>query len=106
MSALPNIAEADIRARIGDTSFERGEEYFGSGAIFDARKQGRTLKAECTGTSAPSYRLWVTFDDQGIAQADCSCPVGSGGFCKHTAALLLTWLDRPQMFVEVEEIDP
>src|SRR6478672_6681828 len=45
MSALPNITEADIRARVGDTSFERGEEYFASGAIFDPRKQGRTLKA-------------------------------------------------------------
>src|SRR5438094_6748585 len=105
MSALPGFSEADIRTRVGETSYERGEEYFRSGAIFDARKQGRTLKAQCEGTSAPSYRLWVAFDDKGIAEADCSCPVGDGGFCKHTAALLLTWLDRPEAFVDVEEID-
>src|SRR5690242_19965733 len=104
MNSLPRVTEAQIRSRVGETSFARGREYFRSGAIYDARKQGRTLKAQCEGTSAPSYRLSVTFDEKGIAEADCSCPVGDGGCCKHVAALLLTWLDRPQTFVEVEEI--
>ncbi|MBI3969814.1 MAG: SWIM zinc finger family protein [Chloroflexi bacterium] len=105
MTTLPAITEQDVRARVGDQSFQRGQEYFRSGAIIDARRQGMTLKARCEGTSAPYYRLSVTFDDKGIAAADCSCPVGSGGHCKHVAALLLTWLDRPEAFVEVEELD-
>ena len=104
-ASLPAITEADIRGRVGEASFARGTEYARRGALFGARRQGRTLKAQCEGTSAPSYRLSVTFGDKGIASADCSCPVGGGGQCKHTAALLLTWLARPETFREVEETD-
>jgi uncharacterized Zn finger protein len=31
--------------------------------------------------------------------------VGDGGYCKHTAALLMTWLREPETFMAVEEID-
>jgi uncharacterized Zn finger protein len=101
----PMLEEAAIRERVGETSFARGAEYFRSGAIFNPRRQGATLKAQCTGSSAPFYRVEATLDDGEIADANCSCPVGGGGFCKHVAALLLTWNDRPQDFVEVESFD-
>lgn len=96
------LEEAAIRERVGETSFARGVEYFRSGAIFNPRRQSATLKAQCAGSSAPFYRVQATLDDGAIVDANCSCPVGSGGFCKHIAALLLTWNDRPQEFVEVE----
>lgn len=102
---LPRLSEQDIRARVGNTSFQRGEQYFRSGAIFDTRCQGRTLRARCSGSRAEAYRLHVTFDEETIVDGNCSCPVGAGGHCKHTAALLLTWLERPDEFAVVEEMD-
>jgi hypothetical protein len=105
MSALPAITVKDIRARVGERSYEKGEDYYHSGAIHDARRQGDTLRARCEGSSGGPYRVEVTFDEDGIADAECSCPVGDGGHCKHVAALLLTWKNRPKEFAEVEETD-
>ena len=105
MAAIPVFQEAHIEGRVGRRSFRRGRDYFHSGAIFNARRQGSTLKAFCTGSSVAAYRVQVTFDRRGVADADCSCPVGRGGYCKHVAALLLAWRQRPEDFVEVEVLD-
>lgn len=105
MRNLPTISEQEILDRVGARSFERGQSYFRHGAIFDARRQGMTLKAQCRGSSAAAYRVEATLDATGIDAADCSCPVGGGGYCKHVAALLLTWQARPEAFREVEDLD-
>ena len=103
--SYPKITISDIQAWTGSASFGKGQAYFRQGAILEPRRQGWTLKARCLGTSAPSYRVEVTLGDEGIAEADCSCPVGSGGHCKHVAALLLTWLDDPDAFHEVANLE-
>jgi uncharacterized Zn finger protein len=105
METISTISKDEIRARVGERSFERGMQYFLSGAIFETRQQGATLKARCHGSQGGPYRLEVTLNAEGVARAHCSCPVGSGGYCKHTAALLLTWLERPEQFAEREEPD-
>ena len=105
MASLPSLSESDVRRRVGEASFERGRRYARDKAIFDARRVGRTLKAACHGSLPEPYYLHVTFGDGGIAEADCSCPVGDGGRCKHVAALLLTWLDRPDVFAETEPVE-
>lgn len=105
MSTIPVLSDDDIRARVGERSFQRGWQYFHDSAIFGARRQGITLKAQCAGSQAPSYRVEATFDEHGITTADCSCPVGDGGYCKHIAALLLTWRDRPAEFIELEDLE-
>ena len=68
----PNLSRSDILAWTGSASFSKGQSYFRQGAILEPRQQGMTLKARCLGTSAPSYRVEVTLDDEGIAEADCS----------------------------------
>lgn len=105
MTAIPAFQEDHIEGRVGRRSFRRGRDYVRNGAIFNARRQGSTLKAFCTGSSVAAYRVQVTFDGRGVVEADCSCPVGRGGYCKHVAALLLCWRQRPEEFVEVEELD-
>ena len=105
MDTIPSIDEAEIRERVGAQSFQRGRAYATQGAIFGARRQGSTLKASCTGSYGNAYRLHVTFDDEDIAEAQCSCPVGEGGYCKHIAALLLTWLANPAQFSALEETE-
>lgn len=105
MTTIPRLSEQDIRARVGDQSLERGRDYADDGAIYNARRQGMTLKAHCTGSLPDPYRVQVTFDAHGIVSADCSCPVGDGGYCKHVAALLLTWRAQPETFAMLEEMD-
>jgi uncharacterized Zn finger protein len=102
---MPELTESTILERVGDASFERGRRYFRNGAIFNPRRQGQTLKALCQGSIAQPYRVEVILGPQGIVSANCSCPVGAGGYCKHTAALLLTWLHNPGDFAEVENLE-
>ncbi len=103
MSTIPPINEQTIRTLVGEQSFQRGQQYFRNDAIFDTRRQGMTLKARCEGSRPEAYRVEVTFNDTGVANAFCSCPIG--GYCKHVAALLLTWLDRPEEFIEQPDVD-
>ena len=90
---------------MGTRSFQLGRSYFEDEAVFDLRRQGDALKALCQGSMPQPYRLRVAFGAEGIEGADCSCPVGGGGHCKHVGALLLAWLDRPDAFRAVPELD-
>ena len=94
-----------IRRRVGETSFERGERYVRDGRIHDARIQGETLKARCCGSGGSDYRVEVRLDGETIVSGSCSCPVGSGGYCKHVAALLLTFREQPGDFAAAPDID-
>ena len=106
MRPIPKLNDQQIRRRCGDKSFERGQDYATDGAVFDARRQGISLKASCQGSRGAAYRLCVNFDEHSkITDADCTCPVGDGGCCKHVAALLLCYQRDPDAFVETEEID-
>ena len=105
-NSFPTLSEGAISGWVGSRSFQRGRSYFKNGAIFEPRLQGDTLKAWCEGSRPQPYHLWVVCDAEGIKAADCSCPVGGGGRCKHVAALLLTWSDQPDSFRAVQELDP
>jgi uncharacterized Zn finger protein len=104
MSGIPEITEQDIREIVDGGSFQRGQSYFRGGNIIEMRRQGMTLKARCQGSRPQAYRVQVTFDDQGIDDTSCSCPLG--GYCKHVVALLLTWAHSPEEFSEQQEVEP
>ena len=102
---IPAVSERTISDWVGPRSFQLGRSYFENEAIFDPRRQGSALKACCQGSMPQPYRLRVAFGAEGIAEAHCSCPVGGGGHCKHVGALLLAWLDQPDAFRVVAELD-
>jgi uncharacterized Zn finger protein len=103
MTTIPTITEEDVRNLVGEGSFQRGQRYFHDNRIFDTRRAGMIVKAKCEGSRSTPYRVEVTFDDTGITDTDCSCPLG--GYCKHVVALLLTWLSEPDEFIEQQDID-
>ncbi len=105
MSSIPRISKSIITHWTDDVYFQRGQKYYEQGAIYEQRIQGMTIKSKCSGSQAPFYRQEVLFDSKGIKSAQCSCPVGAGGHCKHAVALLLTWLNDPDSFKEVEAAD-
>ena len=102
---IPAVSEETISDWVGSRSFQLGRSYFENEAVFDLRRQGSSLKACCQGSMPQPYRLGVAFGAEGIEEANCSCPVGDGGHCKHVGALLLTWLDQPDAFRVVAEPD-
>jgi uncharacterized Zn finger protein len=104
MATQTTLDESQIRDHVGADSFERGWPYFQRRDIFDARRQGATLKAHCRGSSGGPYRVEATLEDGQITDSHCSCPVGGGGRCKHVAALLLTWQAQRETFAPVEEL--
>lgn len=100
-----HVTEQAIRAWAGDTSISRGRGYVGD-AILNPRVSGQTLKASVQGSQPRPYRVTVTLGSDGhVVDADCSCPVGGGGRCKHVAALLMTYLEAPDDFTEIEDLD-
>jgi uncharacterized Zn finger protein len=101
---IPSISQADIERWVGSASFQKGQTYYHRGMIFKAHVKGQTIQARCHGAQAVSYQVQATLGPQQIQSADCSCPVGAGGRCKHVAALLLTWLNDPDRFQESESL--
>jgi uncharacterized Zn finger protein len=105
MKTASKITNQTIRSRVGERNYGLGEKYFEDGSVFNCRREGRSLKARCQGSRDQAYQVEVTLDDKGVASAECSCPVGGAGHCKHVAAVLLAWKNQPETFAEVENVD-
>lgn len=105
MNALEAPTDAAIEAYTGSAALSRGRAYARQGAVFTTRRTGETLRARCRGSRAEAYAVEATLDGGWVRSAECSCPIGSEGGCKHVAALLLTWRDRPAEFREAQPLD-
>jgi hypothetical protein len=90
---------------VGDHEVSKGRSYSRGPAISGAVRVGQELKANVQGTRDRPYRVRVKISDDEVASAECSCPVGDGGRCKHVAAVLLAYHEDPSRFAEVEDID-
>jgi uncharacterized Zn finger protein len=97
---MNTLTEDMIRSYTSDQSFERGHEYYHSGTIYNAIREGNTLLADCEGTY--TYHLRVELDEGGIQSASCTCPYEFGGYCKHIVALLLTYVHQPGEFTNAK----
>ena len=101
---LPNLTHDQIQDRCTAQSFTRGEEYFDIGMIGNPILHGWTLSATCEGTEEYPYHVSVELMPTGIADADCSCPYDWGGDCKHIVALLLTYVDTPEVIYSLDAL--
>jgi uncharacterized Zn finger protein len=98
------ITEADIEALAIAQSFERGYDYYHSGAVYEVVRRGDELTAEVEGSQYDPYTVRVTLDESGIAATECTCPYDWGGICKHIVAVLLHYvhetgevIDKPRL---------
>ncbi len=92
------LTEDAICRWVGELPLRRGRIYYKQGRLVYLFRDGDTLRAAVRGNAAEPYRVWVRLVDGQIAAAQCTCPVGAGGHCKHTAAVLLAWLHSPENF--------
>lgn len=56
---LPQLTEADIRARSTEASFKRGQSYYTSGAIKRRIRHETSLEAHVSGTQTYRVMVWV-----------------------------------------------
>jgi uncharacterized Zn finger protein len=86
------INEAMIRSLASSESFQRGEEYYRSGAVVDLQQRGDTLMAQVEGSSYEPYEVTIQLVNGELDEADCTCPYDWGGYCKHIVAVLLSYI--------------
>lgn len=103
--AIPAFQIEEIEQLVGRRYFRQGMEYARSGAVVDTHRQGTLLSASCVGSSRTPYQVEAKFDDKGLVESHCTCPVGEDGQCKHVAALLISWVESPRSFLEIEPWD-
>jgi uncharacterized Zn finger protein len=85
------IAIAHLRAWAGETIFKRGQDYELRGRVHEiATTAEGELVAWVQGRERYATRVALHEDH---LDADCTCPYG--GFCKHTIAVALAYLNRP-----------
>ncbi len=101
---LPRLTHDQIQDRCTAQSFTRGEAYFDMEMIGNPVIHGWTLAATCEGTEEYPYHVSVELMPTGIADADCSCPYDWGGDCKHIVALLLTYVDTPEVIYSLDAL--
>ncbi|MBV8168088.1 MAG: SWIM zinc finger family protein, partial [Alphaproteobacteria bacterium] len=83
----PRFAVAALRRQVGETVFERGEDYFQEGAVALLVVEAKRVVAQVAGTH--DYRTEVVARGETIG-GRCSCPAfADWGVCKHMVAVAL-----------------
>lgn len=85
------LSQTQIIARTGTKVFERGADYWRSGAVRSLVKRGKSLHAKVRGSEL--YRVSIRWGEHGEVEADCTCPYAEdyGDWCKHIVAVLLSF---------------
>ncbi len=94
-SKLPALSEAAIRQQTTAQSFQRGKEYYHSGAIISLVQRGNEIQARVRGSDYEPYQVNITFNTRCLTDTTCTCPYDWGGWCKHIVVVLLTCLHKP-----------
>src|SRR5690242_3035967 len=109
MSPIRTLTAQNIRAFVGEQSFQKGQHLVHDGAILHPERQAMALKAYCYGSLPEPYRVQVTFDASRIHSSLCSCSastsVSANHGREHVAALLLAWHEQPEAFIQTDAID-
>ena len=103
---MNEISESTIRKKADSDSYSRGAEYYRNGAVGAIFRRGNLLQAEVEGSEVRPYKVTVSFDAQGVANADCSCPYAQAtNWCKHVVATLLTLVNKPESVQELPQLE-
>jgi len=98
--SIPELLETHYRDRTTPKVFQRGEQYYHSGAVVSCCSRGNTIQATVEGNEVEPYRVNLQFDRAGIKQANCTCAYTFEGWCKHIVATALLCLHQPETIQE------
>lgn len=95
---MSKLDESTARALayFDDFTLRKGRDYFQRGKVASLKYDGDTdnLWGSVDGSGARKYKATVRFTKGKVVLTHCSCPVGLR--CKHTAALLLAYLNSKE----------
>lgn len=86
---IPGLSESLIGNRADQGSVERGKDYYEDGAVKSLKRRSDTeVEAFVQGTDIAPYQVHIKHDDDGITDAECTCPYVKGSWCRHIVAAL------------------
>jgi uncharacterized Zn finger protein len=94
---IANLSETDLRYHTTDKSFQRGEDYYRSGAVTDLCQRGNCFCGQVEGNEAAPYQIAIQFDAGGVTEVNCTCEYDYEGWCKHIVAVALTAIRKPEI---------
>ncbi len=98
MPELQRLDLAEVR-RLCSENYTKGLGYFRNGAVSDGWRTSSSLHASVAGSASQPYQTSAGPREDGSYWGRCSCPAARRqGLCKHAAALLVAWAERPEMF--------
>jgi len=101
MAEAPRISLAELRGFISDAGeLAKGTQIADGGALRNLARHEHKLFGEASGSGQAPYRVSLTFGEKaGEVKARCSCMAArTRPFCKHSAALLVSWSRSPESF--------
>ncbi len=91
MDRKSGITKTTIKDATDNRSWQRGSNYYDQGRVHSLLTDNNEITAKVSGTR--DYKVVLEIGNGNI-EADCSCPMGDGGyFCKHCVAVGLAYLD-------------
>lgn len=87
---IESLRTRKLRKQVGQKTFTRGCQYFASGRVSEARRDGDDVAGIVTGSGREDYsvRIQLSSKDGTIQRSECSCPY-KHGICKHRVAMAL-----------------
>ncbi|MEO8083646.1 MAG: hypothetical protein ABI780_07480 [Ardenticatenales bacterium] len=77
---------------------DSGRDYAARGLVEDLVNRGDRLEAAVQGSELEPYRVVVELSGgktRSVQAVRCNCPYDASEWCKHVAAVLVVWTDRP-----------
>ncbi|KAL0488844.1 replication protein A DNA-binding subunit D [Acrasis kona] len=97
--AVIKMTVSDVMNHFGVTYFQRGRDYKDDLRIDKLRIKPLQpsclvfkLYSTCKGSIEEPYQEESLFKNGKLLKAACTCPIGSGGMCKHVCAQLLAYM--------------
>src|SRR5947209_4304223 len=101
MPILETLSEADLQGEINVSQLRKGHDLVYS--VLSPMRVGNTLTAQVRDHQL--YDVEVELGPGSLA-ATCTCPYSWAGHCKHVAAVLLKWIEAPNVFKTNGETPP
>lgn len=95
---IPDIVKERIIDYCGAKMYQVGKDYLKEQPFYVFYREWMTLRGICEGSTNPSYSVRIIFNKRGIANSCCTCYTNRVVPCKHIAALLALWHERPMQF--------
>lgn len=90
---IPGLSFETIESNADAGSIEKGKKYFESDAVKSLRRTADDeIESYVQGGGIVPYHVRIKHSEDGIAEAECTCPYVEGTWCRHIVATLLAVL--------------